>query len=143
MTGRTRATLIDGTLDGEVVNVSVRIAAPPELVFEFLSERDKLLRWMGQDAKIDARTGGVFWLDVNGSDKAAGEYVEIDPPRHIAFTWGWEGSDTVPPGSSLVTIDLRVDGEDTIVELSHSGLPAEARQSHLDGWCHHLPNLAL
>lgn len=143
MTDKTQATLIEGAVDSDVVNVSVRIAAPRELVFEFLSEREKLLTWMGQDAKIEPRAGGVFWLDVNGSDKASGHFVEIDPPRRIAFTWGWDGSDAVPPGSSLVTIDLRVDGEHTVVELTHSGLPPEACQAHLDGWCHHLPNLAV
>jgi uncharacterized protein YndB with AHSA1/START domain len=63
-----------------------------------------------------------------------GEYVEIDPPRRVVFTWGVPGKDSLPPGSTTVEVVLTPDGPDTIVELFHHGLPVEERDSHLEGW---------
>lgn len=118
-----------------------RVAAPPEAVFDFLVEPDKVLRWMGAAIDIEPEPGGRFWLNVNGNDIASGAYVEVDPPRRVAFTWGWEGSTHVPPGSSTVTITLTPDGDDTLVELRHEGLPGGAGDEHAKGWSHFLPRL--
>lgn len=119
-----------------------RIAAPPETVFEFLVDPEKLLRWMGAAADIDPRPGGRFQLDMNGNDVAAGAYVEVDRPHRVVFTWGWEGSTDVPPGSTTVTFTLTPDGDNTMVELRHDGLPASASESHDDGWGYFLPRLS-
>jgi uncharacterized protein YndB with AHSA1/START domain len=32
---------------------------------------------------------GIYRVDVEGH-VARGEYVEVDPPRRVVFTWGWE-----------------------------------------------------
>jgi len=71
-----------------------------------------------------------------------GEFVEIDPPRRVVFTWGWEGNDAVPPGSSTVEVILTPDGEGTILRLVHRDLPEEQRAEHDGGWKHFLPRLA-
>ncbi len=128
--------------DGDALVIVQRIAAPPEAVFPFLVEPEKMLRWMGTRAEIEPKPGGQFWLNVNGTDIAIGSYTEVDPPRRVAFTWGWEGSADVPPGSTTVTMTLSADGDGTIVELRHTGLPAGASGSHNDGWSHYLPLLA-
>jgi len=125
----------------DVIRLERRIAAPPEAVFEFLVDPEKLLRWMGTEADIEPRPGGRFWLNVNGSDKAEGEYLEVDPPNRVSFTWGWVGSEDVPPGSSTVTFDLAVDGPDTVVTLTHAGLPNGQDEQHLEGWLWFLPRL--
>jgi len=125
----------------DAVTTSVRVEAPPDVVFEFFVDPEKLMRWMGRDVDIDPRPGGRFWLDINGSDKASGEYVVVDPPRAVAFSWGWEGSDLVPPGSSEVSLTLIGDGGATIVELTHSGLPVGQDVEHLKGWTHFLGRL--
>lgn len=125
----------------DTIMLTERIAAPPEAIFKFLIEPEKMLRWMGRSVNIDPRPGGVFWLDVTGTDIAAGTYVEIDPPRRVVFTWGWEGSDDVPPGSSTVTITLTPDGDDTTVELRHDGLAGGAGDAHSEGWGYFLPRL--
>lgn len=122
--------------------MSERIRATPAEVFEFLVRPDMLTRWMGAQAKIDATPGGTFWLDVNGSDVASGTYLEVDPPNRVVFTWGWEGSDEVPPGSSTVSFVLTADGDETVVELVHSGLPGGQDDEHIRGWTHFFPRLA-
>jgi uncharacterized protein YndB with AHSA1/START domain len=129
-----------GTEDGCVV-VTQRIAAPPEAVFPFLVEPERMLRWMGTAARLEPTPGGEFWLNMNDTDIVVGTFTEIDPPNRVVFTWGWEGSDEVPPGSSTVSIDLTVDGTDTIVELRHDHLPQELAARHHEGWNHFLPLL--
>ncbi|MGI9597346.1 MAG: SRPBCC family protein [Acidimicrobiales bacterium] len=123
--------------------LSERIAAPPEVVFDFLVDSEKMLRWMGKSVDIDPRPGGQFRLDANGTDVATGTYVEVDPPNRVVFTWGWEGSTEVPPGSSTVTFTLTADAEHTVVELRHAGLPGGETDEHSKGWGYFMPRLAL
>lgn len=128
--------------DDQALVIVQRVAAPPEAVFPFLVEPEKLLRWMGTVADIEPVAGGKFWLNVNGTDIAIGSYTEIDPPRRVAFTWGWEASAEVPPGSTTVSVTLIGDGDGTLVELRHTGLPHGAGDAHRQGWEHFLPLLA-
>lgn len=130
----------DVPVAGDVVT-SIRISAPPGVVFAYLVEPEKLMTWMGLEARIEPRPGGRFWLNVTGDDRASGEYIEVDPHRRVSFTWGWEGSADVPPGSSTVTIDLTADGDETVVELTHSGLPRGSADDHSSGWVHYLERL--
>lgn len=125
----------------DAVITSVRIGASVEAVFDHLVDPEKLVRWMGVEVDIDPRPGGRFWMNVTGQDKASGQYVTVDRPHRVAFTWGWEGNDGVPPGSSTVSIQLTQDGAETVVELTHSGLPMGADDGHLEGWLHYLPRL--
>ena len=49
----------------------------------------------------------------------------------------------MPPGSSLIEIDLIEQQDGTLLRLTHSGLPdAEACTSHEQGWIHYLGRLA-
>ena len=127
--------------DDGVVVVTQRIAAPREAVFPFLVEPDRMLRWMGSAARLDPTPGGEFWLNMNDTDIAVGTFTEVDPPNRVVFTWGWDGSDDVPPGSTTVSIALTSDGADTIVELRHDGLPESLAARHHEGWSHFLPQL--
>ena len=121
----------------------VRIDASPETVFEYFVDPDKMCRWMGMAASLDARPGGVFDVEVTPTFRALGEFKEIDPPRLVSFTWGWDGG-PVPPGSSLVRVTLTPDGEGTIVMLEHSELPDEEQvASHKQGWDHYFERLAI
>ncbi len=111
-----------------------RVKAGPDVVFDFLVDPDKMLRWMGTAVEIDPRPGGRFWLNANGTDIASGSYVEVERPNRVVFTWGWEGSEDVPPASSTVTFTLTADGDETIVELRHDGLPGGQMDAHGHGW---------
>lgn len=129
---------------GAAVEVETRIAASPETVFDFFTDPDKMVQWMGRSAELDARPGGAFRCDINGRDVARGEYLELEPPRRVVFSWGWEGEDSVtPPGSSRVEIRLEPDGEGTLLKLTHSDLPsADAAERHRHGWEHYAERLA-
>jgi uncharacterized protein YndB with AHSA1/START domain len=126
------------------VEREIRIDAAPETIFEFLVEPDKMPLWMGRKAELEPRAGGVYRVDINGEYIANGEFVEVDPPRRVVFTWGWEGDGTaVPPGTSTVEITLAPEGDSTLVRLVHTDLPEAEREPHGHGWDLYMERLAL
>ena len=132
------------TQDIDAVEQEVRIAARPETVFPFFTDPEKMTKWKGTWATLDARPGGIYRVNVTGSAIARGEYVEVNPFTRVVFTWGWEGEGaSVPPGSSTVEITLTPDGEGTVVRLRHSGLSAEDGAEHLEGWTHYMGRLSV
>jgi uncharacterized protein YndB with AHSA1/START domain len=129
--------------DIDYVEREVRIAARPEVVFEFFTDPVKMIRWKGVDAMLDPRPGGAYRVNVTGRDVAVGEYVAIEPPHRIVFTWGWENS-PIEPGSTTVEVTLTPDGEGTLLRLRHSHLfSEESRAQHAAGWEHFLERLAV
>lgn len=127
-----------------VLIVTQHVAAPPELVWEFLVDGEKMLRWMGTAVDIDPTPGGKFWLNATGSDIASGTYLALDRPHRVVFTFGWEGSEDVAPGSTTVTITLRAAADETtMIELRHDGLPGGAGDQHREGWTHFLGRLGV
>ena len=119
------------------VDVSISIEAPVEVVFDFLTVPEMAMRWMGHEGEIDPRPGGLYRVRFTDDDVAVGEYVEVTPYSTVSWTWGWDGNDDIPPGSTLVTFSL-VPGnvaDTTVVTVTHTGLPDEpAATSHGSGW---------
>ena len=127
-----------------VIVSEVRIEASPETIFPFFTDPAKLVLWKGITAELDPRPGSRYRCDLNGTDVTLGEYVVIDPPRRIVFTWGWESAGSpVPPGSSTVEITLSPDGAATLLRLTHRDLPEAVRGEHRQGWDHYLARLAI
>ncbi len=123
----------------------MRIEASPETVFEFFTDPAKMVRWKGRQATLDPRPGGVYRVEIGEHAVAIGEYVEVEPPTRVVFTWGWEGGFAgTPPGSSTVEITLTPDGDGTLVRLVHSGLPSsESAEAHAQGWDQYMARLAI
>jgi len=133
---------MDAATDTTVYERTLAIDASPETVWEFLVDPEKLMRWKGINADLDAQPRGSFRCEVIPGHIARGEYVEIDKPNKLVFTWGWDGSEDVPPGSSTIVIELASDGDGTSLRFVHQDLPnAEAIASHAHGWDHYLPRL--
>ncbi len=125
-----------------VVERELRIAASPEVVYEFFVDPDRMIQWMGRKAELDPRPGGLFRVDLNGRHISRGEYIELDPPNRVVFTFGWEGGTSiVEPGSSTVEVSLSADGDGTLLSFVHRDLPEDSRGSHGDGWDHYLERL--
>jgi uncharacterized protein YndB with AHSA1/START domain len=124
------------------------IAARPETVWEFLVDPDKATRWMGIEATLEPQPGGVYRVTVLPGNVASGSFLEVDPPRRLVFTWGWEpgGFDgpgaAAKPGSTTIEIELEPQGDGTHLRFTHRDLPnAEATASHAHGWEHYLERL--
>jgi uncharacterized protein YndB with AHSA1/START domain len=116
-----------------VIETSVRIAAPPEVVFPYFTDPELMITWIGEHADLDARPGGTFALDF-ATTAARGSYVAVEPPHRLIFTWGIPDDAALPPGSSTVEVVLEADGADTIVHLTHRDLPPDREAAHQEGW---------
>jgi uncharacterized protein YndB with AHSA1/START domain len=127
-----------------VVRRETHIAAPPAIVFAFLTDPEKILRWMGTEATTEVHPGGLYLLKGVGDRYARGTFREVVPVHRLAYSFGWEGSEAVPPGSSLVEIDLIDRDGGTLLRMTHSGLPdAEQCARHAQGWAHYFGRLAV
>jgi uncharacterized protein YndB with AHSA1/START domain len=122
----------------------VQIAAPPATIFAFLTDPEKILRWMGTEAKVEPHLDGLYLVNVTGKDTAEGRFTEVIPVHRLAYTFGWQERGEMPPGSSLIEIDLIEQEGGTLLRMTHSGLPdAELCAAHEQGWMHYFARLAV
>jgi uncharacterized protein YndB with AHSA1/START domain len=127
-----------------LVRREIQIAAPPATVFAFLTDPEKILRWMGTEATVEPHPGGIYLVNVSGKDIARGRFTEVIPVHRLAYSFGWDGNDNVPPGSSLIEIDLLDKDSGTLLRMTHSGLPDPTEcANHEKGWTHYLGRLGV
>lgn len=141
---------------GAKVVLTRHLKAPPSEVFEACTTPRILAQWFGPKAfevcevEADARVGGRFAFRMQserGTYGAEGIYREVQPPSRIVLTWMWtEGPRGEEPDGvqSLVTFDLKPDGDGTLLTLIHEGLlDQESADSHREGWSEALDKLEL
>ena len=131
-------------IDGEKVVHELVLAAPPDDVFDAFVDPVRLVAWIGITADLEPVPGGRFRFEIVPGEFCEGEYVTVDRPRHLVFTWGWTAATfELPPGSSRVEVTLRPvdDGMSTRLRLVHYELDARNRQLHDDGWTRFLAQL--
>jgi uncharacterized protein YndB with AHSA1/START domain len=119
---------------------SVEIAASPEVVWQLLTDGERVQRWMGIACDIDARAGGIFRLDINRDARARGEVIAAEPGRMLRLSFGWEHGNPAP-GSTTLTFTLEQVPGGTRVTLVHEGLTEAERREHDRGWAHYLERL--
>jgi uncharacterized protein YndB with AHSA1/START domain len=130
--------------DDGVVEVSMHVAALPETVFPYFTDPSRYVQWMGTDATLEPVPGGSYRVRVRDGVEAAGDFVEIDPPHRLVFTWGWTHDSAVPPGSTRVVITLQAENGGTRVILRHYDLPdSEHQDHHRMGWEVYLGRLCI
>jgi uncharacterized protein YndB with AHSA1/START domain len=123
------------------VRVTRSFRASPERVFDAWLEPEKIAKWMLAPASgeivrvdVDARLGGSFNFVVrrDGEDVAhVGEYLELDRPRRLVFTWG------VPRYAaqvSRVSLDLVAVGSGTELTLTHERVLVDYASRTQTGW---------
>jgi uncharacterized protein YndB with AHSA1/START domain len=145
------------TPDQDVVTAEIFVAAPPERVFQAITDPNQASRWWGQQGmyhitewKGDLRPGGK-WSSVGvGADGSSfrvdGEYLEVDPPRRLVHTWlaSWSGklNTTVTweleprPVHGLQQSGPKKMGMGTVVKIRHTGFAGapQAAAGHAQGW---------
>jgi uncharacterized protein YndB with AHSA1/START domain len=123
--------------------------APREAVFAAWTNPEVLRRWWASEpgwqspsAEVDLRVGGRYRLSMGDPHSGAvhtvaGEYTEVRPPEHLAYTWAWEGDPPEMEGSAgtLVTVEFAENDGRTTVTVVHTGFATEqARDLHTGGW---------
>jgi len=127
----------------KLVAQELAIEAPPEVVYEYLTDAARFVEWMADSATLEPAPGGrIRWTHANG-DTCSGTFVELVPNRRVVFTYGWERAEVaIPPGSTTVEIYLHPDGAGgTRLRLVHRGLEDLAAGAHEGGWRHYLDRL--
>ena len=125
------------------IEKSVLVPLNADQTFALVTEPERLRRWQAISARVDLRAGGEFrWTVVPGAN-AGGTFVEVEPGKRLVYTWGWEGDEAQPPGTSTVTITLEPAEGGTTVRLVHEGLTPEQETHHHDGWDHFMERLAV
>jgi uncharacterized protein YndB with AHSA1/START domain len=121
---------------------AIEVEAPPDRIWQLLTDPAELPRWWPDAAELEPGVGGRVVLQF-GPGNVAGEITRWQPPSELGFTW-------VPsnmPGVRLhvsFTVDDLGDGRSR-VSVVHTGFedaPAEAREAVVGGWAHFLPRLA-
>jgi len=124
------------------VSVTHSYAHPPERVFDawldpqvarrflFATPSGEMIR-----AEVDARVGGRFvFVDRRpdmGDVEHTGEYLEIDRPRRLVFTFGVPAFD---PGFTRVEVDFAPAGAGCEVRLTQRDVPDEWAERSKQGW---------
>ena len=138
------------TPNQDAVVSEIQIAAPPERVFQALTDAAQLRRWFTNPScpvhlwEMDARPGGRYHYTTekgtvvvnNVSEfECHGEILEYDPPRLLAYTWiaNWHDDKS---RRTVVRWDLAPKSGGTQVKVTHSGLAQEptARKDYSGGW---------
>ncbi len=145
----------------ESLQIRRTIRAPRQRVFDaFVKPELRKLWWFPEEGmvcdrcEIDPRIGGSYSVNMKHGQgeqlkewSCTGEFVEVDEPTRLVFSWVWdharESATDLEQVTSVVTVDLRdVDGG-TEVSIRHDRLiDAQDAAGHLEGWEGCLASLA-
>jgi uncharacterized protein YndB with AHSA1/START domain len=132
-------------IDGDAVIHELVLPAPVEQVFDMFIDPGQLVRWIGISADLQPRPGGRFRFEVTPGQFCEGQYVIVERPGRLVFTWGWtDPGFGLPPGASRVEVTLTPSGDDghqTLLRLVHTGLAGDLGLLHDDGWSRFLARL--
>lgn len=135
----------------------IHVEAPPEVVFEVVSQPEHIRQWWDAESDVAPATGAtgeLVWAD--GDDPRAHvvpmTVVVADPPRLFTFRWTHPASETAVDGNSLlVTFELVPSGAGTLLRLTETGFRErgwevavleEQYQEHVVGWETFVPRIA-
>jgi uncharacterized protein YndB with AHSA1/START domain len=134
-----------------VLQVRRTLPAEREEVFRSWTDPALVRQWFkprggsSPSAEMDVRVGGHYrWgMKLLGHlYYAFGEYIEVDPPRRLVFTFGWDRVPFVRLADSLVTVEFADRGDQTEVVITHKRLDSRGlRALHQGGWRACLANL--
>lgn len=121
--------------------------APRERVYAAWLDPLSLVQWMrpgaeaSATAEVDPRVGGGFRIVMKhsgGVTEHTGEYLVIERPARLSFTWISENTQQIP---TQVTVEFIERDQGTELVLTHRRLPESKVEGHRRGWGAILQNL--
>jgi uncharacterized protein YndB with AHSA1/START domain len=116
------------------------LPAPPEAVYDAWLDESSLREFMcpapgrATEVEVDARVGGSLRVVMTFPDRRTeitGEFVALDRPDRICFTWHTDGGDA----ESIVTVLLAPHGaSETQMTIIHSRQQPELVPRYQAGW---------
>lgn len=103
------------------------IPAPPQEVYDALTNEVTLKLWTGEDAAMIPEPGTEFSL---WEGSITGKNLEFIENKKIVQHWYFGEEST----ESIVTIKLHAHDESTSVELRHSNIPDQDYDDIVEGW---------
>lgn len=116
------------------------LPVPREQVFAAWLDPASLAAWMrpgdvaSATVEVDPKVGGTFRIVMrhgHRDDEHWGEYLAIEPPSLLSFTWVSANTDLRP---TVVTVEFRERGSGTELILTHRRLPVTKVDAHRKGW---------
>jgi uncharacterized protein YndB with AHSA1/START domain len=125
----------------EVLEFTREFDAPLALVWRLWRDPEHIVRWHGPEGywltscEIDFRVGGKWRRCMSRAADHAhwiyGEYLEIDEPRRLAFTYINDFDEV----EMVVSVDFEERGGRTVMHFRQAPFPSvEERDSHGWGW---------
>jgi len=113
----------------------------PTTLYDYFTSPELLVAWWPKTAQADLKVGGAYYLAWPEQDwHLRGEYLALDPGKHLAFTWAW---DHEPSESGPKRVDLWFEELDNGSRLAIYHGPfdtsendQQARQGIVEGWIH-------
>ena len=116
------------------------------------SEPELFARWWGpkgftvSSVEADVRVGGAYRIEMQPPEGVAfflaGEFVDVEPPVRLSYTFRWEDPDP-DDRENVVVFSLEDRGTSTLVCVDQSPFATDARLAlHRQGWTDTLERLA-
>jgi activator of HSP90 ATPase len=103
------------------------IPAAIDEVYTALTNPLTIELWSGFPAEMSTEPGSEFSLF---EGDIVGKNLEFEKNKFIKQQWYFEGEEE----DSIVSITLKADKNDTIIELNHTNVPENMKDEMINGW---------
>lgn len=124
-------------LDGGTIHAGITVAADPALVWNALTDAERLTTWFGVTSG-DLVVGGS-WVVSWDAGTVRGVVTACEPEASFATTWQWDHEPDRPAGTVIVTLKAVAGG--TRVDVVNTGADGNP-VGYGAGWYAHLAALA-
>jgi uncharacterized protein YndB with AHSA1/START domain len=115
---------------------TVEVAHPPRTVWAALTTAEGLGAWLGNEAVIDLRPGGLARMSWTDGPTAQMRVERVEEPTVFGFTWQIYGLPEDDPRRTYVEFTLEPAGAGTrltVVETGFAQLPEDIYRKAYDG----------
>lgn len=120
---------------------TVFLPIDPDAAFDLVTQPERLRRWCAISARVDLKLGGEFCWTITPRNYAIGNFTEIEPGKHVSFSFGWVNDPSLQPGASKITVTFEPYEKGTNLRLVHEGLTEHQEVEHAEGWNYFLDRL--